>query len=62
MRRTNRNRDTAVRLLLAAGALLLLAGGIFGFMQQWIYAALVWIGAGGCLAAALNLKNWEDKN
>ena len=32
---------TAVRLLVAAGALMLLAGAIFGFMKRWIYAALL---------------------
>ena len=51
------NRDSSARLLVAAGVLMLLSGGIFGFTQQWIYAALVWIGAFGCLVAALNFKN-----
>ena len=37
--------------------LMLLAGCIFGFVQQWIYAALVWVGAFGCMVAALNPKN-----
>ena len=34
-----------------------LSGGIFAFVQQWIYAALVWVGAFGCLVAAFNFKN-----
>ena len=49
--------ETAFRLLIAAGILLLLAGAIFAFLSQWGYAALLWAGALGCLAAALNFKN-----
>ena len=55
------NTNISVRLLAAAGALMLLAGCIFGFTQQWLYAALVWVGAFGCLVAALNFKNRKDK-
>ena len=55
------NTNRPARLLAAAGVLMLLAGCIFGFTQQWIYAALVWVGAFGCLAAALNFKNQKDK-
>lgn len=55
------NTNIAVRLLVAAGVLMLLSGCIFGLTQQWIYAALVWIGAFGCLIAALNFKNRKDK-
>ena len=55
------NSNLAFRLLVAAGVLMLLAGCIFGFLQQWIYAALVWVGAFGCLVAALNFKNRKDK-
>lgn len=51
------NKQTSVRLLVVAGVLMLLAGCIFGFTKQWIYAALVWVGALGCLIAALNFKN-----
>ena len=47
------NTNIPVRLLVAAGVLMLLAGCIFGFTQQWIYAALVWVGAFCCLVAAL---------
>ena len=55
------NKESCVRLLVAAGVLMLLSGCIFGFVQQWIYAALVWIGAFGCLIAALNFENRKDK-
>lgn len=55
------NGNTASRLLVAAGVLMLLSGCIFGFTQQWIYAALVWVGAFGCLVAALNFKNRKDR-
>lgn len=54
------NTNIAVRLLVAAGVLMLLSGCIFGFVQQWIYAALVWGGAFCCLVAALNFKNRKD--
>lgn len=49
-----------VRLLVAAAALMLLAGGLFGFLRQWGCAALTWVGAAGCLAAALNFKSRKD--
>lgn len=55
------NRNVAVRLLIAAGVLMLLSGCIFGFHRQWIYAALVWVGAFGCLIGALNFKNRKDE-
>ena len=55
------NKISSVRLLIAAGVLMLLAGCIFGFVQQWIYVALVWVGAFCCLIAALNFKNRKDK-
>ena len=50
-----------MRLLAAAGTLMLIAGAIFGFLGQWLYAALIWAGALGCLAAVLNFKNRKDK-
>lgn len=50
-----------VRLLLTAGILLMIAGCIFGFISQWIYAVLVWVGALGCCIAALNFKNQKEK-
>lgn len=53
-------KELAVRLLLAAGVLMLLSGCLFGFTQQWLYAALVWVGAFGCFVAALNFKNQKQ--
>ena len=50
------NNKTAVRLLVAAGVLMLLAGGIFALMRQWLYAALLGAGALGCIAGAINRK------
>lgn len=55
------NKNSSVRLLVAAGVLMLLSGCIFGFTQHWVYAALVWAGAFGCLVAALSFKNCKDK-
>lgn len=55
------DKQISVRLLMAAAALMQLAGCIFGFVRQWIYAALVWGGAVGCMAAALNFKNRKDE-
>ena len=51
----------AAKLLVCAGTLMLLAGAIFGFLSQWICAALIWAGALGCLATALNFKDRKDK-
>lgn len=48
--------ETAVGLLVSAGILMLIAGIIFGFLRQWIFAALMCAGAFGCLIAALNFK------
>ena len=53
---------TAVKLLFAAGALMLLAGVIFAFMRQWIIAGLMGATALGCLAGALNFRDHGDKN
>ena len=53
--------DNAMKLLVCAGALLLIAGTIFGVLGQWLYAALIWAGGFGCLAAALNFKNRKGK-
>lgn len=55
------NSNSSVRLLIAAAVLMLLAGCIFGFTQQWIYAALLWVGAFCCLVASLNFKKTDDK-
>lgn len=49
--------QAATRLLIAAGMLMLLAGCMFGFVRQWVYAALVWSGGFCCLVAALNFHN-----
>ena len=50
----------SVRLLLAAAALLLMAGVIFAILQVWPYTDLLWAGAFGCLMAALNFR--DSKN
>ena len=47
--------EKSVRLLWMAG--MLISGGIFGFLGQWLYAALVWVAAFGFFVAAINLKN-----
>lgn len=44
---------TIVRMLLAAAALMLLAGVIFAILCLWIYSALLGAGALGCAAAAM---------
>lgn len=43
--------EKTVRLLLAAAALMLLSGGLCGFLGLWIYAALLGVGALGCLVS-----------
>lgn len=53
--------EIATKLLVCAGTLMLIAGAIFGFLGQWLYAALIWAGAFGCFVAALNFKNRKDK-
>lgn len=65
--KTNRNeRDkmngTTVKLLFAAGALMLLAGVIFAFMRLWVIAGLMGAASLGCLAGALNFRDHGDKN
>ena len=49
--------EKAIHLLRTVGILLVIAGCIFGLIDQWIYAALVWTGAFGCCIAAFNFKN-----
>ena len=51
--------ELAAKLLTTAGILMLLPGVLFGITQQWLYAALIWIGAFGCLAGAVNFRNWK---
>ena len=53
--------EKCVRLLLTADILMALAGCLFGITGQWIYAALLWVGAFGCCIAALNFKNQKNK-
>ena len=48
------------RVFLCAGALMLLAGVIFGCLHQWIAAALLGAGVLGCLAADLCSKDRKD--
>ena len=65
--KTNRNErakmtGTTVKLLFAAGALMLLAGVIFAFMRLWVIAGLMGAAALGCLAGALNFRDHGDKN
>ena len=52
--------EKTARLLVTAGILLLLAGAVFGIVGRWLYAASVWAGALGCLAAALNFRNRKN--
>ena len=56
-----RTMEIATKLLVCAGALMLVAGAIFGFLGQWLYAALIWAGAFCCFVATLNFKNRKDK-
>ena len=53
--------EKAIRLLRTAGILLVIAGCIFGLIDQWIYAALVWVGAFGCCISAFNFKDQKGK-
>ncbi len=46
--------EKKVSSLMAAGILMLIAGGIFGFLSQWFYVALIWAGAFGCLVSICN--------
>lgn len=50
-----------VRLLLAASVLLVLAGALWGLLAQWPCAALSWVGAIGCGAAAALYFSGEEK-
>lgn len=54
------DNKVTVRLLVAAGVLMLLAGVIFAFLKLWLCAALVAMGAFGCLIGAVNFKNKRD--
>ena len=50
----------SARLMLTAGILLLIAGGIFAILQVWLCTSLLWTGAFGCLMAALNFRNSKN--
>ncbi len=47
-------------LFVCSGSLMLIAGVIFGFLNQWSFSALSGVGALGCFVAALNFKNRKD--
>ncbi len=52
--------EQPAKLSLTAGILMLLAGVILGFLRQWIIAGLLWVGAFGCIMAALNYMGRKD--
>ena len=54
------DNKVTVRLLIAAGVLMLPAGVIFAFLKLWLYAALLAAGAFGCLIGAMNFNNKRD--
>ena len=56
------DNKVTVRLLVAAGVLMLLAGVIFAFLKLWLYAALLAVGAFGCLIGAMNFKDKKDED
>ena len=53
--------EKAVRLLAAAGVLMLLAGILLGLTREWICAGLLWVGAFGCLIAPQNFKKRKNE-
>lgn len=53
--------EKTVRLLAAAGVLMLLAGAIFVFLRQWICAGLLLAGAFGCLIATLRRELYNKR-
>ena len=53
--------EKTVRLLTAAGVLMLLAGVLLGITGQWVCMALLLAGAFGCLIAALNFRNRKNR-
>lgn len=48
-------------MLAAAGLLLLFSSGIFALLRQWVIAALIGVGALGCLAAAFNVSDGKEQ-
>ena len=53
-------KGKTVRLFTAASVLMLLAGGIWGMLEQFLPAALLGVGACGCAAAALSFHRRGD--
>ena len=53
--------NLTVKLLVTAGGLMAFSGGIFAILHLWLYAALIWAGALGCITGAFCFKN-RDKN
>lgn len=53
--------QTAVRLLIAAGVLMVSAGGIFAFMKLWLYAVLLDVGALGRIVGAIHFNSIDNK-
>lgn len=52
----------AFRLLITAGLLMIIAGVIFCFIQQWIFAVLLGVGGFGCFVGAFNFKNAKNNH
>ncbi len=53
-------KEKAERLLVTAGILLICSGLIFAILQERLCAVLTWVGAFGCLAAALGFNHRKD--
>ena len=53
--------EKTIRLLAAAGVLMLLAAVLLGIIRQWVCAGLLLVGAFGCLIAALNFRNRKNR-
>lgn len=60
-RRREHLEKLPVRLLLATAVLLVLAGALWGLLAQWPSAALSWVGAIGCGAAAALHFSGDEK-
>ena len=60
-RRRDHMEKLPVQLLLAASVLLVLAGALWGLLAQWPSAALSWVGAIGCGAAAALHFSGDEK-
>ena len=53
--------EKTIRLLAAAGVLMLLAAVLLGVIRQWVCAGLLLVGAFGCLIAPLNFKKRKSE-